>query len=94
MYVTAVPKQSWHWGYLRRLVVPFLKDVLSFFYFPYATSFILSFILWFSLVILVPILHLGDHSILLSRPGPGSCPSCSLLALHDKYLEPPLNHSL
>jgi hypothetical protein len=48
----AVPEQSWHVGYLRELLTPFLKDFSSFFYVPYATSYILSFTLWFSLVLL------------------------------------------
>jgi hypothetical protein len=48
--VMAVPEQSWHLLYLRGLLAPFLKDFLSFFHFPYATFYIHSFILCFSLI--------------------------------------------
>jgi hypothetical protein len=94
MCVTAVPKQSWHWGYLRALLVPFLKDFLSFFYFPYTTSFILSFILWFPLVLQLSSLYLCDFSTLLSPLSHSSCPRPSLLALYVVYLEPSLHHLL
>jgi hypothetical protein len=94
MRVMAVPKQSWHWGYLRGLLVFFLKDFHSFFYFPYVTSCILSFIRWFLLVLLVPWLRLGDSSTLLSHQSPSCCPHPCLPALHIAYLEPSFDHPL
>jgi hypothetical protein len=92
--VTAMSKQSWHWEYLRILLDPSFKDFLSFFCFPYATSCLLSFILWFPLVLLVPSLHLGNSSTLPSHPNPSSCPSPTLPALHVMSLKPFFAHPL
>jgi hypothetical protein len=92
--VAAVSKQSWHWGYLRGLLIPSLKDFLSFFYFPYGTSCILSIILWFPLILLVPSRCLGNSSTLLSSLSPGSRPSLSLSALHVTYLNPSFDYPL
>jgi hypothetical protein len=92
--VVTVPKQSWHYRSLTGLFVIFLKDFLSFFYFPYATSYILSYIPWFPLILLVPSLCSGNSSTLLSRLSPGYCPSPNLPALHVMYLEPSFDYTL
>jgi hypothetical protein len=80
--------------YLRGLLVPFQKDFLSFFYFPYGTSCIPSFILWVSLLYLVPYLRLGDSRTLFSCPSGGSFLSPCLPALHVLYLNSSFNHQL
>jgi hypothetical protein len=92
LYVLRLCSGSLGWGYLRELLVAFLMDILSFFYIPYTTSFILFFILWFSLVLLVPSLRLGNSSTLLSCPSPSSCPSPCLPTLHVTYLNPFFNY--
>jgi hypothetical protein len=75
-------------------LVPSLKDLLSFLYFPYATSCILSFILWFPVVLLVSSHCFDNLSNLLSRPSLGSYPSPCLPALHLAYVNPSFDHPL
>jgi hypothetical protein len=81
-------------GHLRELLIPFLEDFLSFFNLSYATTSILSFILWFPLALLVQGLHLGDCSTLISHLSTSSCASPRLLALYIVYLKPSFHHLL
>jgi hypothetical protein len=86
-------ERSWHFEYLKGLLSPLL-DFCSFFNFPYATSYILSFILWFPLVILVPSIYSSNSSTLSSHSSSCSCPSTHLQALYITYLNPSFKHPL
>jgi hypothetical protein len=94
MHVMDVSQQSWDWRYIRGLLGLCSKNFLSCFYFPYATACILSFIVWFALVLWVQGLHLGNSSTLLSRLSHSSYTSPSLPALHITYLNPSVDHLL
>jgi hypothetical protein len=80
--------------YLRELSHTLLQNFLSFFYFPYTTSYILSFILWFPLIILVPSLGSGDFNTL--SPYLNSCtdPCSHLLVLYITNFNSSFNYLL
>jgi hypothetical protein len=80
--IMTIHKISWHSKYLRVAIISCSNKSFLFLFFPYTTFYILSFILWFALIILIPGINLDNFSTLSSYPSSCSCPGFNLLALH------------